>query len=636
MRLSYLSVFAFACCLVIGCSDDSKSKANTEQPPTDCQGTDCTDEPANPTPGTPETPDPKDPPEQQVPECGEDIDLMSDAQNCGTCGHACVNAICNEGKCECEPDYFDCDENGTCETLHECACRPGETTPCYEGDEKTKDVGRCKSGYFKCIVDENGAYLDYTECIGQVLPAETISEFTCDADDPELDNDCNGVADTKQDEDEDGFAICKDSAISDCCDNQKWCNNPKPELIHPGVSVDYNDNQIDDNCNGTVDEGEISCSAPTPCEGAECGVEACKFSYGECDQGLVWNNSNDANSALLLAQSMDICMNQSSDPTKGSLLEYSVHRSGYKDKQVTPGQINIPEGMKDKTGNTLIKPRLGHSFALLSTGVAKDVFHGAPSSYVQNSETQLPPGAFFGVSIEDKVPDIYLAAHGNQLQTHPNCTAGTSTSIADSVVLHLKLQAPQDAKGFSFDFRYFTHEYPYYVCSSWNDFFLVLMTDESGKPIGNPDGNIAFDKAGNPISVNNAFFTTCKAPHCSDSQAFGMGGMNACPPSYTAGCQEGVCGKCDSFDELYAFTPTPYVGEGNAMEDANCGGGTAWLTTQVPISGGQVFNLDFYIWDTYDVKKDSSVILDNFRWLCEASSVNTEFAPPSENPIEIN
>ena len=65
----------------------------------------------------------------------------------------------------------------------------------------------------------------------------------------------------------------------------------------------------------------------------------------------------------------------------------------------------------------------------------------------------------------------------------------------------------------------------------------------------------------------------------------------------------------------------------------NRGGGTAWLTTKAPIQGGQIFNLDFYIWDTGDDAYDSSVILDNFQWLCSTTVNDTGFAPPIDNPI---
>ncbi|MBO4350656.1 MAG: choice-of-anchor L domain-containing protein [Proteobacteria bacterium] len=638
MRISRLMAFAFSCCLITSCSDDSKTKDNTEPATPDCQGSDCPATPTDPTPSDPQDPDPKDPTDPPLdppePECGEGIDLMTDINNCGTCGHTCVNAICEEGACKCEEDYFDCDEDGTCETLHECICKPGQTDPCYEGDEGTEGVGRCKSGYRNCIVDENGAYWDSSECIDQVLPAQTLSEFSCDVNTPDIDNDCNGIPDAQQDEDQDGFAICKDGAILDCCDSQKWCNTTKPELINPGVTIDCNDNQLDDNCNGTVDEGEISCSEPIPCQGPDCGVEACKFSYGDCDQGLVWNNSNNADSAMLLAKSMDICMGASSDPTKGSLIEYSVHRSGYPSNTVAPQQINILPGMKDKSGNTLIKPRLGHTFALLSTGDALDVGGGLETGDKAYSKSEYDPATFYGVSLEDTVPELYLSAHGNQLQTHPNCKGATNTRIIDSVVLHLKLQAPQDAKGFSFDFRFFTREFPEYVCTDYNDFFLTLMTDENGAPLQNADGNISFDTAGNPISVNNAYFTTCTAPSCYDSTAFSYFGGGACPANYSGCTEDGHCGKCDSFNELYAYHPNPYAGAVDYSHSA-CGGGTAWLTTTAPITGGQVFNLDFYIWDTKDSNKDSTVILDNFRWLCDAA-LNTGFAPPAENPIEIN
>ncbi|MBO4350657.1 MAG: choice-of-anchor L domain-containing protein [Proteobacteria bacterium] len=603
MKISRLFIVISICCAVAGCSQESTYKADSlSGDNTNCQGNDCTNDQQKPTDPPADPQDPTDPPvDPPSPECGEDIDLMNDVNHCGACGHACVNATCSEGKCVCEDDYVDCDDNGTCESLNECICRPGQTTPCYEGDEGTEGIGQCHGGYHNCIVDETGSYWDNSACIDQVLPAQTLAEFTCDASIPDIDSDCNGIADAQQDEDQDGFAICKDGAILDCCDSQKWCNTTKPELINPGVTIDCNDNQLDDNCDGTVDEGELSCSEPIPCEGEDCGVEACKFDYGDCDQGLEWNNSNNTKSALLLAQSMDICMGKSSDPAKGALLEYSLHRSGYDKKKVAPEQVNILPGMKDKKGKTLIKPRLGHTFALLSTGEAKDVYNGVSTESQLYSDSYFDPSiSMFMISVEDKIPDLYLSAHNHKLQSSKSCPSEKDPRIIDSVVLHLKLQAPQNAKGFSFDFRFFTREYPEYLCSEYNDFFLTLLTDEKGKPLQNKDGNISLDKKGYPISVNTAFFTTCYG--------------------------------CDSFDELYAYYPKPYKGTLNAD---TCGGGTAWLTTQAPIEGGQIFNLDFYIWDTHDSGMDSTVLLDNFRWLCDAS-LNTEFAPPAENPIEIN
>ena len=611
MKLSKSPVFFLICCLLASCSDDSltiNTVSQTSTPP--CQDDKCNEKPQQPgTPGS-EIQDPVDdppggaitPPDTPVESTCDEENLQTDPQNCGVCGHSCGEGTCEDGLCVCSENWFDCNNDGTCETNGPCECAPGDTMPCYYGEEGTAGVGTCKEGHHECIISDDGAYWDL-ECIGQVIPAQDSSGYICDATDPLRDNDCNGKPDSEQDEDNDGYTICKDGQLNDCCDNEKMCKTSRPDLIHPGVPSDCKGNEIDDNCNGITDEDDIGCDQTvTTCEGGNCETTTCQFDYGDCDVNLSWNNSNNSESALLLARSMDLCMESSSDPTKGSLIEYSLHRSGSKSK-VNKAQINILKGMKDANGKKLIKPRIGKSFAMLSTGDARDVYHGVVED--------------MSFHTGDTVPSVYLKAHKNKLETHPKCEGG-DTDINDSVVLHLKLQAPQTAKGFSFDFRFFSHEYPEFLCTPFNDFFLTLLTDEDGKPLVNKDGNISFDKKGNAVSVNNAFFTTCVAPKCTKDKD--------CRANFDDGCQNKKCGQCDGNKELYAYCEGPYDGV------SGDGGGTAWLTTSAPVTGGQIFNLDFYIWDTGDQSYDSSVILDNFHWLCDAT-LETGFAPPIDNPI---
>ena len=96
-----------------------------------------------------------------------------------------------------------------------------------------------------------------------------------------------------------------------------------------------------------------------------------------------------------------------------------------------------------------------------------------------------------------------------------------------------------------------------------------------------------------------------------------------------------VLGKCggkmctDGAEVVSAYYPNPYIGGTDLKEKR--GGGTAWLTTKAPVKPGEVFNLDFYIWDTGDQRFDSTVILDNFQWRCTETTVETAFAEENVN-----
>ena len=45
------------------------------------------------------------------------------------------------------------------------------------------------------------------------------------------------------------------------------------------------------------------------------------------------------------------------------------------------------------------------------------------------------------------------------------------------------------------------------------------------------------------------------------------------------------------------------------------GGGTGWLSTSLPVTPGEPIMLRFMIMDTFDGLKDSSVLLDNWKWI---------------------
>ena len=76
---------------------------------------------------------------------------------------------------------------------------------------------------------------------------------------------------------------------------------------------------------------------------------------------------------------------------------------------------------------------------------------------------------------------------------------------------------PTNAKSFSYRFKFYSAEYPEFLCRQYNDFFVTLLSsswlpDPNANPPEDPlptDKNIAFDANKDPVSVNNAFFQIC-------------------------------------------------------------------------------------------------------------------------------
>ena len=543
----------------------------------------------------------------------EGVDLKTSNAHCGACNHACNEySQCVEGKCECAEGNSDCNGDGICDTYGECICAPGDTMECYFGAPEEIDRGVCRAGHFECVMGNDGNYRWGSECIGMVMPSY---DYVCDPSRPDLDFDCNGIPDAIQDEDGDGFTICTPdgSKIWDCCDNIHMCDTDRPELIHP-EQIECKGNGLDDNCDGNID----------PDDAPQCGdqtavvVADCKMKTRSCSDLGKWKYNDGQNTFAEtgireIANALDMCLDNIGShetPDEGGIIEIKVLQSGLATNP-DPRQVNVVDGMYDVNGVKRIAPREGNSFIILSSGVATDA---------KNMEHQ----GDLHIGGGHKIPEPYYSAHNEHLQSHKDCDS--SDTINDSVHLHIKMRAPKNAQGFSFDFRFFSREYPYYVCSHFNDFFLTLLTDESGKPIAgvNPDGNISFDKAGNPVSVNNAFFTTCANPKCRLPFA---SSQNGCPAVMACDPNANTCGTgcVDGSDDLAAYYEN-YYASSNDYTSRKRGGGTAWLTTQAPVVPGEIFNLDFYIWDTGDQVLDSSVIIDNFQWKCTETQVSTDFA----------
>lgn len=241
----------------------------------------------------------------------------------------------------------------------------------------------------------------------------------------------------------------------------------------------------------------------------------------------------------------------------------------------------------------VIKPREGKNLGVLSTGWAR--------AFDDVQATSCDPSTLThcfkqGVQMQNGLPTPGATPAG-----YPKPAAGCATSdqIFDAISVKLEVKVPKNARGFSLDFDFFSGEWPDYVCTKYNDGFLVMAGAE----------NVAFDAAGRALSVNNAFFDRCTVAT--------QTGCRGEPPIFGTSTCGGDLGE---LEETGFYAPGLYC---NGQLSTG-GGATGWLTTQAPASPGQTLSMELLIWDTGDPKFDSTVTVDHFHWVPNATAPSTE------------
>jgi hypothetical protein len=158
------------------------------------------------------------------------------------------------------------------------------------------------------------------------------------------------------------------------------------------------------------------------------------------------------------------------------------------------------------------------------------------------------------------------------------CQSQDEQKVHDYVELTLSIRVPTNAQSLAFDFMFLTSEYPEYVCHQYNDKFLAILDSRAYQ------GNVSFDANGHPITVNTAFFSVCEST-----------------TQYT-------CSK-----SVTLLTGTGY--EYKDTSNVTIGGSTDWLTTTTPVSPGETATLRLILFDGGDHVWDSTVVIDNLRFL---------------------
>jgi hypothetical protein len=349
------------------------------------------------------------------------------------------------------------------------------------------------------------------------------------------------------------------------------------------VRIDYTPNGGDCNdCNPTINPGAIQIPGDKTdyaCDGKPGFVPDCSPISGLRD-------------ATALAQAMELC-----DPR----FFKSAELRGPADDKARKVEPNFG----------VLLPKQGPNMAYLSTGIAAD--KADPDFDPMREEDQ---GTNLSDSNTQPHPYPYVVPNPTCAGA-PGVMTSEPVSVNDYTELVLKLHAPTNVRSFSFDFQFFSAEYPTYVCSKFNDEFLVLQ--DSKEEFQMPT-NIAFDMHNNPVTVNNGFFTVC---------------TNDPSKPYTQRCTQSVS---DIMGTGYEDSPRLVTTRGSCTTTADCtkwwpsytcmnqtctisqstgqipGGSTGWLTTTSPVTPGEDVTLHFIIFDEGDHILDSSVLIDNFRW----------------------
>ena len=162
-----------------------------------------------------------------------------------------------------------------------------------------------------------------------------------------------------------------------------------------------------------------------------------------------------------------------------------------------------------------------------------------------------------------------------------------NSNAEDKMWFSFKLKAPAiangdvaDAKGYTFDFAYFSAEFPEYVDSQFNDIFVVWQNSEDYT------GNVTFID-GQPMTVTALW-----------------------PIDFQ--------GECDFLDPNCAGDDPHLAGTGHITD----GGATGWYKATGGIKPGEEFLLAFAVFDMGDSSFDTTALIDNWQWDCEGCVPN--------------
>ncbi len=250
-----------------------------------------------------------------------------------------------------------------------------------------------------------------------------------------------------------------------------------------------------------------------------------------------------------------------------------------------PGELQVntstsgpatARGIRSSFGGTnVFDPREGSVYAVIGSGLVAELNNPTPNTdisafptYCNDDLGAFDPGGSLPAPLRttdvagDCLANPALVGTGDCSNTiQGQFSQGGSAN--DYVEMRFNVQVPPDIVSFSYDFAFSSTEYPAYYGSEFNDMYVGWLESELWT------GNVSFDGAGNPISLNAGFL------------------------EYTGNVPQ-LAGTC-----MHQHAAT------------------GWLTTTAGVTGGENITVVFAIFDLSDSILDSYVFLDNFEWGCD-------------------
>lgn len=325
-------------------------------------------------------------------------------------------------------------------------------------------------------------------------------------------------------------------------------------MAEGGLKFDLGDTPV---TTGPVDTGDVDCNADPMNEACKCSIP----DHTPCDNG-----TQNLFNAMGLNCPGELQVQASNFGNAGA---FGV-RSNF-------GQAGV------------FNAREGSQYAVVGSGLVTDLNLATPPGDDDGGPTHCNDGLGGDNDVGPNLPPPLRTNNvGGDCTQNPQLlkTGDCSNTVQDQFMagtaafdyaeLRFVLQVPPDVTSFSYDFAFFSTEYPYYYGSQFNDMYIGWLESEVWT------GNISFDGQGNPISLNAGFLD-----HRDDG-----GNLPA------------LAGTC-------------------MRQHA----GTNWLQTTAGVKPGETITVVFAIFDLSDPILDSYIFLDNFKWGCEPAGKPTTMPP---------